>query len=123
MKVKSEYDLHECWVNRASHGQGLQLFRAPIINDGSGDYRRLPHKITWEDLSVGDLVFVIGIHSFPDRAEVIDTLQFWHVLEREGEEDFRIRINNFVGMAADGEFVYDRMAEMLGLPPCSPDRG
>lgn len=119
----TEHKLYECWVSPSSNATDVRLFRAPIINDGSGDYRRLPHEITWNDLSVGDVVLAIQIGEIPSKGtNVIDVLQFWHVLERRADDEFRIRVNNLVGMAGDGEYVYDRMAGLLGLPPCSPDR-
>ena len=91
---------------------GVQLFRAPTVLDGNG----FPQQIGWEDIRKGDALLAV---LFDDLAgiRIILVLQFWHVIEVEDSESFRIEVNNIVGSASDGEYVYDRFAGLLGLPP------
>jgi hypothetical protein len=113
----TEHMLWKCWVG-PHNTEGTKLFRAPAVLDGSGTHRRLPHQVGWGDLKVGDLVIALLIDTAGSGPEVIFVLQFWRVLEVEEERDsVRVEINNIVGSAADGEFVYDRIAGLVGAPP------
>jgi hypothetical protein len=115
--VHTEHILFECSVG-PDNADGVQLFRAPTVLDGSGTHQRLPHSITWEDMRSGDRIVAIRFVDLGNGVRVIDILQFWHVLEKgEGGDTFRVEINNIVGGGGDGEFVYDRIAGLLGLPP------
>lgn len=113
----TEHTLYQCTLCELP--EGVRLFRVPIVMDGSGDSRRLPHEIAWEDISVGDLLIAVSIQVAAVHS-LIDILQVWHVLRRESD-GFVIRMNNFVGMAGDGEYVYDRIAGLVGLPPFTRD--
>jgi hypothetical protein len=78
----------------------------------------LPHRVEWSDLKVGDLVIALLIDTVASGPEVIFVFQFWRVLEvEEGGDSVRVDINNIVGSAADGEYVYDRIAGLVGAPP------
>lgn len=77
---------------------------------------RLPHEITWGDAKKGDVILAILIQKAAGTSATIDVLQFWHVLEVKADE-LHVEVNNIVGSAADGEWIYDRFAGFLGLPP------
>jgi hypothetical protein len=107
--------LFECWVSGAN-APNVRLFRAPTVLDGSGTHKRLPHEVTWEDLRRKDVVVALQEEVLSSGKCVIAVLQLWDVLEaRNGEA--RVLVNNLVGSAADGEFVYDRLAGLVGRPP------
>ena len=111
----TEHILFECWVSD-SNAPDVHLFRAPTVLNGSGTHERLPHKVNWKDLCTGDKIIAIQIDSVGSGIEVLSILQLWHVLEVvEGEA--RVMVNNIVGSGGDGEYVYDRLAGLLGLPP------
>jgi hypothetical protein len=114
--ITTEHRLVECQVGPSNCGDDLLLFRAPVVRDGSGTYKRLPHQVSWEHIQEGDAIIAISLHRGPSGQEVIDILQFWNILRREDEETFSVAINNVVGMAGDGEYVYNRIASLVGLP-------
>lgn len=117
--VHTEHVLFECWVSD-SNAPDVQLFRAPTTLDGSGTHTRLPHRVAWDDLRANDLVIALQLGDLPGSKQVVDVLQIWHVLEVSNREA-RVMVNNIVGSAADGEFVYDRLAGLVGVPPSTPD--
>ena len=118
--VHTEHLLFECTVSDLNAGD-LRLFRAPTVHDGSGTYKRLPHEITLNDLRADDMVVALHINERGNEKTTISNLQFWRVLEAQHGEA-RILVNNLVGSSGDGEYVYDRLAGMVGLPP-SPGKG
>src|SRR5690349_19184492 len=116
--VHTEHILFECVVS-AANASDVQLFRAPTVHDGSGTHLRLPHQISWRDLKKDDIVVALLTEGLDDSTRVITTLQFWHVLDaNDGEAT--VLVNNIVGSAGDGAFVYDRLAGLVGRPPSSP---
>ena len=113
----TEHILWDCWVG-PDNTEGTKLFRAPTVLDGSGTHKRLPHRVQWGDLKVGDLVIALLTDTVASGPDVLFVLQFWRVLEvEEGGDSVRVAINNIVGSAADGEYVYDRIAGLVGAPP------
>ena len=114
--ITAEQELIECSIGPGNCGKEISLFRAPVILDGSGYYKRLPHQIDWEHVQVGDAIIALSMHKGHSGREVIDILQFWHVLKQEDEGTFRVAVNNVVGMAGDGKYVYNRIAAMVDLP-------
>lgn len=46
-------------------GDDVILFRAPVVLDGSGTYKRLPHQIRWEHVQPGDAIIAISIDDGP----------------------------------------------------------
>lgn len=113
----TEHILWECWVG-PHNAEETKLFRAPTVLDGSGTHRRLPHRVSWGELTVGDLVIALLSDTVPSGPKVMFILQFWRVIEvEEGGDSVRVVVNNIVGSAADGEFVYDRIAGLVGAPP------
>lgn len=65
----------------------------------------------------GDAIIALSMIDRPSGQKIIDILQFWGVVRQEDEETFWVEINNFVGMAGSGDYVYNRIACMVGLPP------
>ena len=115
--ITTEHSLVECAVGPDNCGSDILLFRAPVILDGSGSYKRLPHQVDWSHLQEGDAVIAITFHDGPSSQKVLDVLQFWNVLRRDGQDTLIVSVNNVVGMAGDGQYVYDRIAALAGLPP------
>ena len=115
--IAPEHELIKCAVGPNNVGADVLLFRAPVIRDGSGSYKRLPHQIQWEHVQIGDAIIALATHCGPAGQKIIDLLQFWNVVDQEDEVTFWVEINNIVGMAGDGEYVYNRIASMVGLPP------
>ena len=97
-------------------GNDVMLFRAPVVLDGSGSYKRFLHQVQWEHIQEGDALFAISIDNDIDPP-IIDILQFWRVIRKEDDESFTVQVNNIVGMAANGQQVYERMAALVELPP------
>jgi hypothetical protein len=115
LAVHTEHVLTECWVGDAN-APDLRLFRAPTVHDSSGTHKRLPHEISWHDLRKDDMIVALQTEEVGPSDRVISVLQFWRVLEvRDGEA--RVLVNNLVGCGEDGEFVYDRLVGLVGLPP------
>jgi hypothetical protein len=113
--VHTEHVLFECVVS-ASNAPDVRLFRAPTVHNASGTHKRLPHEVTWDDLRQEDLILALQIEELGNGIRIVSILQFWHVLEaKDGEA--RVMVNNIVGSAGDGEFVYDRLAGLVGMPP------
>jgi hypothetical protein len=109
--------LWKSWVGPLN-AEGIKMFRAPKVLDGSGSDQWLPHRVEWRDLKVGDLVIALLTKTLAADTEVMFVLQFWRVLEVADEgESVHVEINNIVGAAADGEYVYDRIAGLVGAPP------
>lgn len=117
--VHTEHVLFECCVSDSNLPE-IQLFRAPTTLDGSGRHTRLPHRVVWDELRPDDLILALQMCDLPAGAQVIDVLQIWHVLKVSNGEA-RVMVNNIVGSAANGEFVYDRLAGLVGVPPSTPD--
>lgn len=113
--ITAEHELIECSVGPDNCGDIL-IFRAPVILDGSGYHKRLPHLIDWAHVQVGDALIVISFHEVASGTKIIDILQFWQVLRQEDEETFRVAVNNVVGMAGDGKYVYNKIAALVDLP-------
>ena len=111
----TEHEIWDCWVGPAN-APDVRLFRSPTVLDGSGTYERLPHEIRWTDAKKGDVILALLIDERDDIPTTVDVLQFWHVLEVD-DDTLHVEVNNIVGSAADGEYVYDRFAGLLGLPP------
>lgn len=111
----TEHEIWECWVGPTNASE-VRLFRSPTVLDGSGTHYRLPHEITWTDAQKGDLILAILIDERGSIPSSVFVLQFWHVLEIE-DDSLLVEVNNLVGSAADGEYIYDRFAGLLGLPP------
>src|SRR5689334_10684980 len=118
--VHTEYMLHECVMCPTDDEETPRLFRAPTVHDGSGTHKRLPHEIRWDEAQVGDVLLALLTDEMEREdggtMEVMFTLQVWRVLKVNGEE-LTVLVKNLVGMAADGEFVYDRLAGLVGAPP------
>jgi hypothetical protein len=100
-------------------GNDILLFRAPVVRDGSGTYKRLPHQIEWEHLQEGDAVIAMVIGDGPSGQKVIHLLQFWSILKVE-DDSFEVEINNIVGMAGYGDYVYNQISALVGMPPDLP---
>ena len=115
--ITPEHELIRCAVGPNNVGPDVLLFRAPVIRDGSGSYKRLPHQIQWEHVQVDDAIIAVSLRDGPSGQKIMDILQFWSVVDQEDEETFWVEVNNVVGMAGDGEYVYNRIASLVGLPP------
>lgn len=113
-EITATHKLWDCQVGPDNCGDTIVLFRAPVLRDGSGSYKRLPHEVQWKHLQEGDLVIAMDFHSGPSEQRVLAILQFWQVVEKVDDETFRVLVNNVAGMSGDGDFVYRRMAEMVG---------
>ena len=100
-------------------GTTLSFSAPPVLRDGSGSYKRLPHQVQWEHLQVGDLLVAVRIGDGPSGQSVLDILQFWAVLRIEGDS-FEVEINNVVGMSGGGDYVYRKMAELVDFADEEP---
>ncbi len=116
-RITTEHELIKCAVGPNNCGRDILLFRAPVVRDGSGSYKRLPHQIQWEHIQVGDAIIALSLSKGPSAQEIIDILQFWNVVGQEDEETYWVEVNNVAGMAGDGEYIYNRIAALVGLPP------
>jgi hypothetical protein len=114
-KITVEHELIKCGVGPDNCGSDIILFRAPVVRDGSGTYKRLPHQVDWRHLQEGDAVIGEG----PSGQQVLHVLQFWQVVLKEDDNVFTVEINNIVGMAGYGDYVYNQIAALVGLPPDS----
>ena len=117
--IDVEHTLRKVWVSPDRLPSDIILFRAPVILDGSGSYKRLPHQIQWSNLQEGDAVIAMVLGDGPSGQAILDLLQFWTVLSIN-DDVFEIEVNNIVGMAGDGVYVYNQIAALVGLPPETP---
>ena len=115
--ITVEHTLYKCVVGPNNCANGIILFRAPVVLDGSGTYKRLPHQVQWQHLQEGDAVIAIDIGEGPSGQKVLDVMQFWRVLRKEDDESFEVEVNNIVGMAGFGDYVYNQIARLVDLPP------
>jgi hypothetical protein len=76
----------------------------------------MPHQVGWEHLQEDDAVIAVDFHDGPSGQKVLHTLQFWRIVSREDEDTFTVEVNNIVGMAGDGDYVYSQIAALVGLP-------
>jgi hypothetical protein len=114
--IKAEHKLVRCTVGPDNCGDTIILFRAPVVRDGSGTYKRMPHQIQWQHLQEDDSVIAVDFHDGPSGQKVLHILQFWHVIRREEDDMFTVDVNNIVGMSADGDYVFKQIGALLGLP-------
>ena len=114
--ISVDHELIECAVGPDNCDPNLLLFRAPVILDASGYHKRLPHLIDWAHVQVGDALIALSLDQVGSGTKIIDILQFWQVLRKEGEDAFWVAVNNVVGMAGDGRYVYNRIASLVDLP-------
>lgn len=92
--------------------RGVRLFRSAPASDAE-KYDGTLHEVAWSDVRVGDILFAVLLDE-SHKPACIPVLQFWRV--REIDDDIlHIDVNNVVGAASDGEYVYDRISGML--PP------
>lgn len=112
-----EHTFTTCWVGPLNCGNDILLFRAPVVRDGSGTYKRLPHQVEWKHLQKDDVVIAMELGDGPSGQKVLDVLQFWRVLRKEGEDECEVEVNNVVGMSGDGDYVYNQMAALVDLDP------
>lgn len=114
--VHTEHVLFECAVSEINVDSSVMLFRAPTVHDGSGTHKRLPHRIRLDEVQEGDSLIVIDIDRVGE-AEIITELQFWDVRTKNPDGSLVVHVNNIVGSSGDGEYVYDRIAGLLGKAP------
>lgn len=110
------HKLRECEVG-PHNLPDVVLYRAPVIRDASGTYKRFPQQVDWPHLQVGDILIAIETQSLKPTVNLLVELQIWHVLEKIDEGTFRVAVNNISGMGADGDSIYRRMADLVGVTP------
>jgi hypothetical protein len=111
----TEHMLFECVVSGAS-APDVRLFRPPTVHDGNSTQAGHLNEVSWKDLNKDDIVVALVIEGIDESTRVISILQIWHVLEISNGEA-RVLVNHFVGSGANLEFVYDRLAGLVGLLP------
>lgn len=118
-KINVQHTFRKVHVSPDRLPEDIILFRAPVILDGSGSYKRLPHQVQWANLQEGDAVIAMVLGDGPSGQAILDLFQFWNVLSID-DDVFEIEVNNIAGMAGDGVYVYNQIAALVGLPPETP---
>ena len=93
----------------------VRIFRAPTALNTGRPCEQSLREINWTDAKKGDLILALCLDPQDSAPAAVHVLQFWRVLDAD-DDVLEVEANILVGAGADGEYIYDRIAGLLGLP-------
>ena len=85
---------------------------APVSAHDDGVLREIP----WSSVRKGDLLLAVVLNERMLTPASIPYLTFWHVVD-VADEFLHVDVNVIAGCGSNAEYVSDRVAGLLGLPP------